>query len=307
MSRNRILARLAQAGTGLAIATLVTVGVATPAFAEDPVDVNLGGLSSSLFAGGPRDGFTVTLRNRTNQAFLGVHRAFVVRLPGLEAGGVRIFKTFGQELPQQVTGPGEIRLTDPQEVELLPEAERGNNRTANFFIQFMNNAPAGRAEITVVAYVGQQLLGSDNDSINVRSFVAPTKTSKSTTPAPTSTYPSFTEGPTSPASPLAPVQDKSLAASLAKGKGAPWILYVLGGVLVAAGGAILWLLFRTPRSDLVDVPAGGPQPIRPMSLGYPPQNPRPPAPPTYPTRVMPSVPPPSDPWAGSSDGPTLIQ
>jgi len=315
MFSTRNLTRLAVGGSALVLASVVALGVAAPAFAEDLVQVNLGGLSSSLAAGGQRDNFSVTLRNRTNQPYVGVRRTFTIRLPGLQAGGVRIFRGFGQELPQQQSGPDEVQLTDPQEADLLPAGQRGNNRTANFQIQFMNNAPQGQAQVTVVASVGGQVLGSDNDSINVRAFGGPRDTRSSTPPA-TSSVPPATFQAQSPASPLATVQDPKVVAANASGKSAPWILYVLGGILVAAGGAILWLLFRTPRSDYVDLPTGAHEPVRPMGLGYPSPNVRPSAPHvTQPTRIMPAVPgpyqqqppPASDPWASPSDGPTLIQ
>jgi hypothetical protein len=315
MFTTRNLTRLAVGGSAIAIATVVALGVAAPAFAEDPVQVSLGGLSSSLAAGGQRDGFTVSLKNKTNQAYVGVVRVFTVTLPGLQVGGVRIFRGFGQELQQEQTGPGQVRLTDPQQAELLPAGQRGNNRSANFFIQFMNNAPLGQAQIAVQAIASGQTLGTDSDSINVRAFGGSTRTSHSSTPPPTSSVPPATFQAQSPASPLATVQDPQVAAANASGKGAPWILYVLGGILVAAGGAILWLLFRTPRSDYVDLPTGAHEPIRPMGLGYP-SNVRPSTPQmTAPTRIMPAVPgpyqqpqppPASDPWAGPSDGPTVI-
>jgi hypothetical protein len=300
------LARLAAAVTLASGAVLASFALATPAHAEGEVDVNMSGLNGSITAGGRGDNFTVRLRNETDRELTFVRRVFTVRLDGLTPEGVRMSGRFG-ELQKQASGNGEVRLVDLIQVSLGPEGRSRDDDNRTYQIAFTDQAPGGRASVVVSAVQGNQLLGSDDDSVNVRGEDRDDRT----TEPPTTTEPPLT-GSTQPAQTFAPVDGGPVAAVDTSGSGIPIIFYVIGALLVGAGGFILWLLFREPRPALVDA---GPvtDTYRPAHLSHPvyppPAGPRPPTPPTavMPAVRSPQVDPhvpqhrPVDPWAGQAD------
>jgi len=254
MSATRILPRLA----AVAGAIVVTFAFASPAHAAD-VEVKLSGLSSSMTAGGRADDFSATLENKGKEAFLQVRRVFVIRLDGLTTDGVSLDRSsqpdFG-DLSEEQAGPGEVRFTEPFAVPLPPQGRR-DTVTTRYRIKFESGAPNGHATVTFAAFaVGRgENLGTASDTVNVKGGVEPTATPSET--------------PAADASTLAPPAGQPgaggevAAANGAPESSIPWIFYVLGTVLVASGGAILWLLFGGPRPALVDpeyagaVPAAG--------------------------------------------------
>jgi hypothetical protein len=311
--------RLARLAAATVLATgLTTFAFAVPAHAEGEVDVNLGSLDSSMDPG-ETDDFTVRLRNRTDQQFQIVRVVFTVRLDGLQPNQVRIFGQFGG-LVDAGSSTGEIRLAERIGRFLNEEGRRGSSVNLRYGITFTGSAPGGQAQVTAQAVANNQVLGTDQDEVRIRGEAAPTTTEP----------PNETGGPNSeePGPTLATIPAEPAAAN-PTGGGPPAILYVLGGLLVLAGGAMLWLLFRRPRPALVDGaplpydtgPIGGPSrlshPVYPPPPGPMPRRATPPTatpptatPPTAtpPTAVMPTVNPTYapqhravDPWADSAE------
>jgi hypothetical protein len=327
MSTTRVFARLGVT-VGAAVATL---WVASPAFAADPVNTDISGLSANFTAGASRpDSFRADMQNNTDTDLQPVRRVIVVRLAGITPDSVRIYQG-SMPLPLQSGGRDEVGAADLLQVRLAPKGKHGDSSSQNFGIQFTSSAPNGRGEVIFQAYRGQQLLGSTARNVTIKGGLA------QSTPRPTPSRPSptaSTEVVPAPADSqggstvaVAPITGDKTASYTPAGSGIPVVFYVLGAILVAGGGAILWLLFR-PRPALV---AGHPpaayEPVRASPLGYPdpaptlgypqvvPQLPSPRSPQTadvQPTTIMPAVrdtavPPPADPWAGGSSSANTTQ
>jgi hypothetical protein len=266
MSTSRVLYRLAAAAlAGLVVAA---TGFAAPAFAADSVDVSLNSVTSNATAGSRPDGFSVSFRNNTNDAF-NVKVVFGVKLTGLTAAQVRIVRAPVTELPHSESG-GQIVFTDPATLAFLP---RGS-RNVNYSIQFLGGAPSGRASLAVEAVRDNTPAGGDNKTINVKgSSVVPTKspTAAPTTssPAPTSTGTDVGAGGTGAPPTFAALPTKENALAGVDSTGVPFGLYVVGVLLLGVGGVILWLLFRQ-RPARVDAgfPTGD-YDVVPPNLGYP--------------------------------------
>jgi hypothetical protein len=290
--------------TGLAAAVAVPAAVvgliAAPAYSDDgDIEVAINGLDSSMRAGS-RDGFSVRLENQTDQTIVGVVRVFTVRADGMSTEGVRISRGGGGEMNGEDLGNGQVRFLDQMSVELTEERSRFDSRSMSYQIQFTSAAPSGRAEVTVEAYVGQERMGADSDSVSIRGGSGnETPTQTPTTDPPTATPPVVVAPPVS----LSPID--AVPAAGDGGGGVPLILYVLGAILVTMGGGILWLLLRerTPAAGVAGAGAALTQHYRPShaapTQAYPPR----PAQPLNPTAILPVVrdpklpPPPVDPWA----------
>jgi hypothetical protein len=274
------LRRLAASVAASAGAVLATLALATPAHAADTVEVNLSGVSGTITAGTRGvDNLSATFVNRSNAAITSIQGVFTIHLDGMPADGVRIVRTLGSELPVQSAGDGTVRLTDPGSFELL----RNGRRTLAYQLQFTATAPAGKAAITFEAYASGTRLGGDSASVTVKSSATPQPTSASpTAPANTDTglVPTFT---TAPNLVLGDSQDQN---SISDEGGVPVSLYIMGGLLIAVGGVILWLLFRrqTPLADAGGYPTSEYDQVRPSSLGYPRH-----AATVHPTAVLPTV------------------
>jgi hypothetical protein len=247
---------------GVLLATLAFT--AAPAYADDPVDVNLGGVSSNAFAGAPTfDAINVTFTNKSANVITNVRGVFTIHLDGMPEDGVRIQRAFGVDLPTESAGDGTVRISDPAAFEL----GRNNRRETTYQLQFGSTAPAGKASITFELYSGGTRLGGDGASTTVRGFANPTT---KTTPPNTNPgiVPTFEAGPTYSLAPLP--QSNDLASA-----DVPASLYVMGGLLVALGGVILFLLFRRQRPGALVAHTTSqyetPQyeEVRPPSLGYP--------------------------------------
>ena len=294
----------------LAASVIGALALAVPAYAEGEVDVNLSSLDSSIDPGDD-DNFTVRLRNRTGQQFQPLRMVFTVSLDGLEPRHIQM-SGFGNGLLVEQGGGGQVRLVERIGHFLNEQGRRNDSINIQYRIAFSDSVPGGRARVTAQAIFGDHVLGPDQDEIEIEGQPAPTQT----TEAPQTQ----SQGPVVEATgpPLAPV-DGQPAASASEDSGTPTFLYILGGLLVLAGGVMLWLLFRRPRPALVDgVPAGpdtGPF-IAPSRLShpvYPPPGPRQATPPTAPIRPYGSAPPTAampphvaqhaavDPWADSAE------
>jgi hypothetical protein len=275
-----LVRRTALVLTAATAAVLAALVPATTASAASGVQVNLGGLNSTQNAGsGHPDGFSVTFKSQDRQQVAQTLRSvLVVQLNGLQPEAVHITGRFG-ELPKSTSGGG-VTFTDPEAVVFL------GGRTAttrNYQILFDAQAPDGHGQLQAFAVTtdGNQQ-GSDSADFTVRaSNAAATHTpSPSSSPAPTVNVP-IPSGQVS----VAPLQDGGRATPLAnEGSGVPIFIYIMGGILVAMGAAILFLLFRNPR-DGAAVPAPD-EPIDyppradpgwapgPAGQGYPPTGPR---------------------------------
>jgi hypothetical protein len=274
MSARRTFSHLA----AVAGAVLVAFAFAPPAHAAESVDVRMNGLDSSMIAGGRFDSFTTVLRNRSRKiGYQHVQRVFHIRLGGLTPDGLQLARGRAP-LAVEPAGPGAVRAVDPFPVQLTPEGDRGSIATGQYQIQFTSAAPQGRAIVIFEAVSGGQSLGSASDSLNVRGLATNPEKTK---PVPTVAVPPLTPG----AQPsLAPLDDE--VAGAAGGSGMPVIFYVLGALMVAAGGGILWLLFRERQPTLVG--AQHPDPTY-SSGGHRPAPSPYPSPSLYPTAVLPAI------------------
>jgi hypothetical protein len=298
MSSRKVLSRLAAAtATATAVGAAVLALFAAPAYAEDAVDVDINGLASGMAAGDRPDAFAIRMQNRTKAEIQPIRRTFVIRLEGLPAEAVRM--TRGHD-PLPASGFGEVQVIDGLNVRLGPDGRSGDSVTTAYTIQFAESAPGGRATVTVTASVGPNVLGSHSQTITVKGGRGAATPSQSSVATEAGGVPTFETGPSVSIAPL--TEDKGLAGSEG---GIPFAFYVVGALLVGAGGVILWLLFR-PRRGLVGETAVGYEPASSPLLGYP--TPRHAAP-EIPTAAFPHVsteryaPPTSEPPPATSDAP----
>jgi hypothetical protein len=287
--------RLARVSAILAGAVLTTLALASPAFAEDTIDTNLSGVSSNSTAGSRiADPISVTFTNKSNNSVTSIQPVFTIHLDGMPGDGVRIGRVLGSELPAQSAGDGTVQFSDPNTFELL----RNGRRTVSYTLLFTSTAPAGKATITIDAYSGNNRLGGDSSSTNVRSNAPRASATPSSSPVNTATgiQPTFAAGPSYSLAPLDPE-----AAASTPSSSVPVSLYVMGGLLVGVGGLILWLIFRRqkPLAEVAAYPVTEYDQARPSSLGYP----RHATPPTHPTAVLPTVQPGLAPPVDPYDGP----
>lgn len=260
------LRRLATTVAASVGAVLTTLALATPAHAADTVEVNLSGISGTITAGARGvDNLSATFVNRGNAAITSIQGVFTIHLDGMPADGVRVVRALGSELPAQSADAGSVQLTDPGTFELL----RNGRRTINYQLQFTATAPAGKASITFEAYSGGNRLGGDSATVTIKSNATPQLTSSAPPTTPPNTdpglIPTFTAGPSVGLG--GPGQDQT---AISDESGVPVSLYVMGGLLIAVGGIVLWLLFRRqkPLADVGGYPTSEYDQGRP-TLGYP--------------------------------------
>jgi len=273
----------------LAVATAAVLAALAPAraaYAEDTIRVSVSGLNSTQTSDHP-DGFSVRFENPSKQPIINLHAVIVVHLDGVQPGQVHIFRN-GGELPLSSNG-GDLVFTDPQPWLGLARAQR------SYQILFQPDAPTGHGELAAIALDGNGTqLGSDSTSFGLRAGdgrATPTP-SHSASPAATVNVPL----PTGPGVSIAPLGDGGRTTPLASETGGvPVFLYIMGGVLVAIGAVILWLLFRAPRPPAGDGAYVETEPAGTPSLGYPPRTRT-----TAPTAVLPAV---RDPRAATTQEP----
>jgi hypothetical protein len=305
MSTRTMLRILAVAG-----AVLTTVGLAAPAWADDGVAAKVSGLSSALTAGGRTDNFSGSVTNNTEQPIFNAQRMFLIHLDGLSTDGIRLSRSFGGHafgaLALSSPEPGTVAAVDPQGLFLNQKDRRGSNVTASYQIGFTAIAPAGHATVRLEVYVGQVLIARSNDreltvkssNVAITASATPSTVATPTTPADTATANPVLAGP----SPYGP--------SDVGGLGIGWPLYVIGGLFVAGGAVLLYLLLRKPRGTPVEYPAGvdrfdGFAAVRPPDATQPLGSGRHSAPTYRPTTVMPAVPPTGMPMTPTMENPTL--
>ncbi len=236
---------------GLVVAagvTLITLAIATPALAAD-VEVDLRDLSSSITAGGNPGRFSGRVQNNGDETFPGVQRVITIQMDGLTPEGVHLARTqpigFG-DLQKESVGDG-VRFVDSLKLPL--GNQRRDTVITSYRIWFTQAAPVGSAVVIFEAFAAGQSLGADSDDVEVR---APRGSQPSPTKDPVHTDPPPTGGVVATPGSLAPIDGDVAGASGGESGGVPVVFYVLGGVLVLAGGAILWLLFHAPRPALVE-------------------------------------------------------
>jgi hypothetical protein len=254
----RRLATVTATAVGVLLAMLALT--ATPAHAADAIKVELNGLGGNMNAGGRFfETITGTYENESDNAIANIRATFTIQLDGLTPDGVRIqrLEAFGAGLTSEPAGDGTVRITDP----LSFDMGKNNRRQTRYLLQFTSSAPSGKATITLELYSGGTRLGGDSASTNVRGGDAPTKTTPpNTNPG---IVPTFEAGPTYSIAPLPQTND--LVSSEV-----PVSLYLMGGVLVALGGVIMFLLFRRQRpAALVAHNPVQDKEVPPPSLGYP--------------------------------------
>ncbi len=306
MPTTRVFARLAALLAATAGAVLTSFALASPAYAAD-VEVRIGNFPGSFTAGGQPRSFDASTTNKDKQPLGNVRHFIELRLDGLQPHQIKIAKGAlgGQELQVEAAGD-KVRAVDGESVDLASAGERGSVHRTRYWIAFMSDAPSGRADLTFGAVQGDgRILDTTSRDFAVKGGSGQNNPPTSAPATHVGPVPTFTAGPQYS---IAPLQDSQNLTD--QGSGIPVIFYVMGTVLMAAGGAILWLLFR-PRPELAGAayPAGDYETANP-TLGYPSTSP------TYPpssrpanlrpTAVLPTIrdaPPPGvDPW--SADPPS---
>jgi hypothetical protein len=250
MSAQRTLRRTAAIFAAATVAALAAVIPATAAHAaDDSVQVSIGNLSSSFTAGSRGHSFTVRLTNKTKANIVNPHVALAVHLDGLSPDQVDITRTFGG-LPKSNNG-GDVVFTDPEPATTLPLTP-GRSISRTYTLTFGPQAPSGQGQLTAIALSSDNSeLGSGSAGFSVHSG-NPAATA-SPTPGPShSASPAATVPVAEPTAtvPVVPLGNGGQTAPLASNSsGVPVFVYIMGAVLVAMGGAILWVLFRNPRGE----------------------------------------------------------
>ncbi|HLT11893.1 MAG TPA: hypothetical protein VK028_14005, partial [Micromonosporaceae bacterium] len=189
---------------------------------------------------------TVRLKNNSRQDLFPVQTVFTIQMPGLPADGV-LMSQGGVPLARS-GGDGAVVFTSGLNVRLAPRRDRGDTTRNQYQIVFTDWVPSGRAEVIAEAFLNGERLGGGRDQIRVRGGqgAPPTTTPPNTDPGiiPTFAKPSEVS--------LAPLEDTSPLADF--DPGLPPYFYLLGVVLLATGGALLWLLYRQRGQE---APAGG--------------------------------------------------
>jgi len=299
MSTTRVFTRLAAFSAATVGAVLTSFALASPAYAAD-VEVRIGNFPGSITTGGQPRSFDGTTTNKDKQPVHIEQHVIVLRLNGLQPDQVKIAKggiSGGQQLQVEATSNGEVRAVDHESFDLRPVGQRDSVHRTRYWIAFMSDAPSGRADLTFGAQGGGNVLDTASRDFTVKGgsgqstkTTAPPTSAAATGPGLIQTF------PPGPSYSLAPLQESQGLTD--EGSGVPLVFYIMGAILVAAGGGILWLLFR-PRPELVDA-----------AYDYAPANPAYPSNPN-PTAIMPTVRDPRgmpqpgvDPWATQDSGAT---
>jgi len=292
MPAHRTFRRTAAALAAATAAVVVALAPAAPALAaEDSVQVTLGGLSSSYTAGQRPDSFQVRLTSRLKQSLLtDVHIAFDVQMDGLQPDSVAITRGSGSPLSKTTNG-NDVIFTDPEPIFL----QAGKSISRNYNLAFAPQTPEGDGQLTAIALVSGAQAGSDSASFSVRGSTNPTRgasPSPSVSPPPTVSVPLPSGSQVS----VAPLDQGGRTTPLGNDStGVPIFIYVMGGILVAMGAVILYVLFRNPREPQEGAAVAGypqPGPTYPP-IDYPPHSGAPTT--AYgprqntPTAVMPTV------------------
>jgi hypothetical protein len=257
MSTIRHLGRLIAVSGAALLATVVVAGPA----AADEASVQLAGLPSQMTPGGSATQLAVAVKNNTRTPQL-VQVLFRIRLEDLDADEVMLGGLSLQEEDGELRAAQNLGQVDPRQVV-----------QAGVPLQFLAGAPAGRATVTVDVFVRDrhgEFKRVDSDR-------------KTTTLGAALPTPSPTEAPTvEPTVDGATPSPTGAAAGLAAGDSGSghWPLYIVGFILLAAGGgAVSLLLLRRPREAVADEPYMG---YGGRLSGYPGDDP---------TAVFPRVPP----------------
>lgn len=246
----RLAARLAVVASALLGAVLLLPAV--PAHAD--VDFRIEELPRTLSAGGPPGAFEAIVNNDDEDDYRSVRLFFTVRLNGLRAGSVRMSR--GGTPLATIAGNGTVRFSDPSAFPM----ERDSDRQQTYELQFLSNAPDGRATLTLEGY-GQQergglrLLGrSRGYSITVREGDPSATAAPTVTPGnPIDVVP--TVDTTDVPDAAGPPQPRASSSD----SGTLWPVYLIGILLLLlGGGAVGWLLvLRTRESRAVEHDAYG--------------------------------------------------
>jgi hypothetical protein len=233
--RQRSIRLTVAALAAFAASALALTMLALPARADDHIDVEIGGVSGRINAGGfAFDDFRVTY-SRGDEPYEGIQTVITIALDGMPGDAAHVQRFFGQDLPHE-GGDGAVTFVDPTPFNL-------NNRDQQFtyFLGFGSNAPSGQASITVEAYLADGTrLGVAGASIEVRSG---NPRSSPTTSAPPNTNPGYV--PTFEAGPsysLANLPQADTAPMVTAG--VPTSLYVMGSLLMLLGLVVIALMFR---------------------------------------------------------------
>jgi hypothetical protein len=250
MSSRRLPARLAAVLALVAGVVLTVVVYAAPAYAADAVKVSLAAPDSAT--PGRNASVRVGLQNDTKDEIFPIRTVFTIRMGGLDPNAVQM--TQGGFPLQRSGGAGEVRFVTSLPIRLAPDGDRGDSSSTSYALRFDESVQGDRAEMVAEAFQGETRLGGDSERIEIkagRGDRPAATTPPNTDPGLIPTFeapPTFDIAPLDDASPLDGI-DTSF----------PWIIYVMGAILLGTGGVLLWLLFRQRGKEaLADGPAGQP-------------------------------------------------
>jgi hypothetical protein len=266
MPAHRPIRRTAAALAAATAAVVVALAPATPALAADSVQVSMGGLSSSYTAGQRPEPFQVRLTSRLKQGLASdVRVSFDIQMDGLQPDWVAITRGGGFPLNKTTNG-NDIIFSDPEPILL----RAGGSASRNYNLAFAPQTPEGDGQLTAIAVAGGSQAGSDSASFSVRASTNPTRGASpfpSVSPPPTVNVPL----PSGTQVSVAPLGQAGRTTPLSNDSaGVPIFIYVMGGILVAMGAVILFMLFRNPREPEGAAVAGYPQPGPTYPPTYPP-------------------------------------
>jgi hypothetical protein len=237
-----VVVRLA-ASAGAALAGLLaTLIVATPAFAD--VRTSISFASGAFYADHPK-GFISTVSNGDNVSHK-VHRVISLRMSGLAPGAVHLTRQDGAEFSLNFVGRSTLQAVDES---FIIEARRAS--FATYTLLFTAQAPSGKATLSVEVYEGDKRLANASRGITVRGLGATPRRTVSPEPSISGDPVEAILGQEGTLPPLP--DDRPVPA----GDGVPWFLYVVGALLVAGGGGLMFWLWQSRHAEaaVLGVPA----------------------------------------------------
>jgi hypothetical protein len=238
----RILIRLAASAGAALAALLATLIIATPAFAD--VRTSLTFVSGDFVADHPK-GFFSTVTNTDNVPHK-VHRVISLRMNGLGPGAVHLTRQDGAELILYYVGGSTLRAVDEPFTLQASSNRRGTVNIGPYTLLFTSQAPSGKATLSVEVDEGDRRLANASRGITVKGGLTGATPKQTISPEP-----SISGDPVQAIlgqeGTLPPLPDEH-PVPLHDG-GLPWFLYVIGGILVAGGGGLMYWLWQSRQVD----------------------------------------------------------
>jgi hypothetical protein len=240
LGKRMILRLAASAGAALA-ALLATLILATPAFAE--VRTSLTFSSGDFFPDHPGSFFSTV--SNTDKVAHTLHRVISLRMNGLSPDAVHLTRQDGAEFALHSVGGSTLQAVDEPFFIGVASTRRGTMNFARYTLLFTSQAPTGKATISVEVFEGDKRLANASRGITVKGFAGPTpKHTLSPEPSISGDPVQAILGQQGTLPPLPDEHPVPLHES-----GLPWFLYVIGGILVAGGGGLMYWLWQNRQAE----------------------------------------------------------